>query len=327
MSIPKSQDTIFVTGATGSFGSEFCRLMLATTDAKLRAYSRGEHTQALLAEALRCPERVSYIIGDVRDGPHLARAMHGATHVVHAAALKVVPKGEVNTREFVKTNVAGTENVVDAAIANGVPRSLLISSDKAVSPLNAYGTCKRLAEYSFLEGNHRGATVGCRFASVRGGNIFASNGSVARKWKVAREEGWPLIVCGENVTRFHLLLADWLAFCRRALDECHGGEIFIPRALAWRLDDLALAFGSPLDWNVQPLRPGDKPNELLYCAEEAHRVKDIGWAYVLEPPIELRQVWNYQPWDGVPVTPGLAYSSDRVARLSVDALRALVEAL
>jgi UDP-N-acetylglucosamine 4,6-dehydratase len=319
--------TIFLTGATGSFGSEFCRLMLSTTDAKLRAYSRGEHTQALLADALRCPERVSYIIGDVRDGPHLARAMHGSSHVVHAAALKVVPKGEVNTREFVKTNVLGTENVVDAAITNGVPRSLLISSDKAVSPLNAYGTCKRLAEYAFLEGNHSAATVGSRFASVRGGNIFASNGSVARKWKVAKEEGWPLIVHGESVTRFHLLMDYWLEFCRLALDEMHGGEIFIPKATAWELSDLAAAFDSPLPANVQPLRPGDKPHEMLYCAEEAHRVKDCGWCFVLEPPEELRQVWNYQPWDGAPVVPSVAYSSDRAPRLSVDELRALASTL
>jgi UDP-N-acetylglucosamine 4,6-dehydratase len=134
-------------------------------------------------------------------------------------------------------------------------------------------------------------------------------------------------VSGPGTSRFHLPMAEWLAFGWRALDEMHGGEIFLPKCRAWVLDDLATAFDNPAGVNRQARRPADKQDELLYSLEESYRVQDIGWAFVIEPPEEVCAVWNYRPWGGANVAGGVPYSSGQAERVGLGELRQLVSEL
>ena len=321
-------ETVLITGATGSYGRAFARYLLDTTTAHVRLFSRDEHKQADLARIIPPGPRVTYIIGDVRDRERLAIAAEGCTAIAHGAALKTVPAGERQADEFVKTNIVGTQNVIWAALACRVPHSLLISSDKACNPLNHYGKTKAVAEGLIVQANSLGVARGCRFATVRGGNVWASRGSVAQVWCLARDEARPIPFYsdGQTVTRFHLEMAAWCAFGWRALTEMHGGEIFVPKVRAWALADLAAAFSGPQEH--LRLRAGDKAAEMLITADEAARTVDAGWAYIIEPSGEITQVWDYTPWQGWrPPADGWAYTSDTVERLGAAELAELVQGL
>jgi UDP-N-acetylglucosamine 4,6-dehydratase len=313
---------IVITGGTGSYGTALARYLLAHTPARVRIYSRGEHRQNEMAAAFDHNPRLTFIIGDVRDARKLRQAADGCRAIVHAAALKAVGNGEANADEFAATNIDGTRNVIDAALEARVPRTLLISSDKSVQAVNLYGATKAVSEKLITQANKLGVTRGCAFASIRGGNIWLSQGSVGVLWREAVRAGRPVVVNGPDATRFHLLMPAWIALGWRVLGAMHGGEIFIPKAPAWRLGDLAEAF-APGAWVPGEARPGDKLHETLIPASEAPRTVDAGGVYVIQPHAALCDVWNYQPWDCPPVPPEFVYASDRAARLSLDELKEL----
>ena len=278
-----------------------------------------------MAASLPPGPRMTYIIGDVRDRARLRRAFDGASIVVHAAALKTVPAGERHVSEFKQTNIDGTENVVNAAIDCGVGRSLFISSDKACQPVNEYGKCKAVGEGLFIQGNALGVSRGCRFAVVRGGNVWGSNGSVLTKWGECRAAGLPITVAGPETTRFHLPMDSWIDFCHHAVESMTGGEIFIPKARAWRLGDLAEAYAAPT--LTLGARGGDKLHETLIGTNESPRAIDAGWAFIIEPSPNLREVWNYKPHAGLSVDwlyIGATYTSDTADRMTIDELRELL---
>lgn len=314
---------ILITGGTGSFGSAFLEYLLAETPYRVRIFSRGEHRQEALAERFPPGSRVTYLLGDVRDYNRMLEVCAGADWVVHAAALKTIPAGEQQAQEFVRTNVDGTQNVVRAAVAAGVRRILFISSDKAVYPINHYGKTKAVAEGMCIQANLLAGHRDCRLAVVRGGNVWGSQGSVGVRWHAQREAGKPLSVYEPDATRFHLPMDYWLAFCWRALSEMHGGEIFVPKLKAWRVGDLAEAF-AVAGVDIHGRRNGDKLNELLIPVEESGRVVDVGWAYVVQPPHDIRAVWNYEPWTGWSPPMGWRYGSDLAERMTLDELKALV---
>lgn len=332
---------LLLTGGTGSFGRAFADFLLKnTTDIRLRIFSRDEHKQDAMAAELPPGERITYILGDVRDVERLKRASDGADAIVHAAALKRVPQGERHADEFTKTNVQGTANVIGAALAAGVRRSLFISSDKAVSAFNTYGKTKAVGEALFIHANELGVSRGCRFAVARGGNVWGSRGSVVEIWRERAARGETLVITDPDATRFCLPMSDWTAFCWRALTELRGGEIFTPKLSAWRLGDLAYAIGKiPITSSVHPSlgghgdaykvigsRSGDKRNECLISYEESGRAVDAGFAYIVEPSPDLRAVWNYQPWPGQVCDwahLGAAYSSDGTMRMSIEELSAM----
>lgn len=316
---------VLLTGGTGSFGQAFTDFLLANTRAHVRILSRDEHKQADMA--LRCPPgpRLTYILGDIRSLGKVEQAAEGCSHIVHAAALKTVPAGERYPDEFMATNVAGTHNVVRAALSARVPRTLFISSDKATAASNTYGKSKAAAESLVIQGNSLGVVAGSRFAVVRGGNVWGSRASVALVWRAALAAGAPIRVFGERATRFHMPMPFWTAFCWRVLGEMHGGEIFVPKVRAWALADLAAAFGGAVD--LLPPRAGDKSHEQLVSSEEAARAVDVGWGWVVQPPEPFREIWNYEPWLGEPMSGAGAYSSDVAERMDPAELRALVAAL
>lgn len=314
---------IAVTGGTGSFGAAFTKFLLCLPrPPRIRIYSRDEHKQEVLARELN-DDRVTFILGDIRDGDRLRRALDGCDALVHAAALKVVGQGERHVAEFVDVNVTGTQRVMDAAIDARVASSILISSDKAVMPINLYGTTKAVAERLFIYANRIAVSRGLTFSAARGGNVWGSRGSVVEAWRTCRSSGRPLDVYGPDTTRFHLPMSDWTAFVWRALSAQHGGEVFIPKVRAWRLGDLAEAFG--VDWVNNGRRNGDKDHEMLIAPHEVQRTTSIDWAYVVEPPSDLRSVWNYVPYCiGAPSLCD-SYRSDTTDRLTVDELRRLID--
>lgn len=313
-------ETIVITGGTGSFGSAFARFLLARTPARIRILSRDEHKQSALQRELPSSSRLTYILADVREPGRLRQAFDGASSIVHAAALKTVPQGERHADEFARTNIDGSRNVIAAALEARVPNAILISSDKACQPINTYGATKRVAESLFVQANAMGVTRDCRFSVVRGGNVWASNGSVATVWRDMLAAGQQPVVAGAGATRFHLEMPDWTAFVWRALRSMRGGEIFVPVPPAWRLGDLAEA-AAPGRWLEIGRRDGDKEHETLVGADEAPRTVTTDWSLVIEPPEALRQVWNYGSWDGAPIR--TAFSSDRARRMSMEELRAL----
>ena len=319
-------NTILITGATGSFGTAMTEYLLSKPGPKIRVFSRDEHKHERLRQRHGGDPRVTHIVGDVRDRRRLADACHGADAVIHAAALKVVGYGEAHFKEFAMTNIGGSENVIGAALECDVPRTLLISTDKAVEPINGYGLTKAAAERLFVEANQRGASRRCHFSIVRGGNVWNTAGSVSEAWREQAlgriDQGQDVEITDAQATRFHLALPEWTRFVEAALDDMHGGEIFVPKCRAWRLSELALAFGAGSSAHVG-LRPGEKMHERLVAKAERDRTLDIGWAYVVEPPTLLCEVWGYRPHRGEPVGPDFDYTSRLAERVPFGELQEL----
>ena len=264
------RDSIVVlTGGTGSFGQGFVRLLLQQPDVKMvRIFSRNEHSQRAMLSWCP-PDRVSFYIGDIRDRDRLRRAMDGAHVVVHAAALKQAPLGEVEGGEFIRTNVIGSENVIEAARDCHLEKALLISSDKAVEPLNLYGGTKMLAEKLFLQADRMRGTFPTRFACTRYGNVAGTAGSVIPMF-LGLKPGEPTPITDPECTRFWISLEDANNFVLWAVRNMRGGEVFIPRSPAVRLADLATAIrpGEPI--KIIGLRAGEKKHEVLNIEGERY---------------------------------------------------------
>lgn len=315
---------VAITGGTGALGTQLVSDWLADGVDSIRVLSRDEHKQARMRDRFGA-DRVRYFLADVRDRDRLADILWGCDVVIHAAALKRVDDSPYNIGEHRKTNIEGTVNVISAAIAAGVDRVITVSSDKAVSPSNAYGASKMWAELETVQANSRSIPRGGpRLACIRYGNVFGSTGSVAEVWRAAVEQGKPIMVTDHRVTRFHLTLPEASAFVRQALRRMIGGEIFIPKLPAWRIIDLAEAF---LDAGAEIAPPsgrrpgGEKLSEALLNEEEATRTLDDGWAYVVTPH---GKTWNTERYPGEPVPETFRYDSNNPVRfLSVQELRAL----
>ena len=325
MTLNKSDNTdgcVVITGGTGSFGQSFTRYLLANTDAKIRIISRDEAKQEQMQREFS-DSRLTFILCDVRDFRKLISAIDGATIIVHAAALKRVSTGERQADEFTKTNVDGTANVVDAVLLAGTPRTMFISSDKAVQPFNAYGKSKALAESLVIQANARGARRKVRFAVVRGGNVWGSRGSVIDVWRELVRTQKPITISNRSVTRFHLPMEAWCAFVWRSIIEMRGGEIFIPKLRAWKLSDLVSAFirahaneaGEPYPYSVIGALDGDKLHEMLIAPSEIFRTVEADWCYLIEPPGAICDVWEYVPHEGQPLWDGFEYTSERASRM------------
>ena len=312
---------LLLTGATGSFGGALIRRLLAENRAeKIVAFARSEHRLAALAEALEHPRELSLMVGDVRDAERVDEALVRIDTVAHAAALKRTDAINHDPWEIMRTNFEGTRNVVRAAIARHVPRVLILSSDKASSPVTMYGVSKAAAEFYATHANTWGHP-NVRIASVRWGNVMGSTGSVVHIWRRQVARGEPMALTDERMNRFWITMPEAVSFALMALEVMHGGEILIPDLPAARLVDLAeaLAPGHPVKL-VGPRACGEKLTEALSSDDEtprAARVPELG--YVMAPTIAL---WPYRPWHGEAVRS--AVRSDGVRQLSVTELRALL---
>ena len=283
---------ILVTGGTGSIGSEIVRNLLRYNPASIRVYSRGESEIFDLQHALASHTNVSYLVGDVRDKMRLAKAFKGIDYVFHTAALKHVPTCEHNPYEAVKTNVIGTENLIDLAVEEGVTKVISISTDKACNPSNVMGATKLLAERMVAAANLAHGNSNTIFASVRFGNVMASRGSVIPLFKKQIYRGGPITLTSPDMTRFMMTIPQAINLIFEATRIAQGGEIFILKMPALRMVDLAEVMIEELapaagynssDIGIELIgpRPGEKMYEQLLTHEESELVSEQNNMFVL----------------------------------------------
>jgi UDP-N-acetylglucosamine 4,6-dehydratase (inverting) len=301
--------SILVTGGTGSFGKSIIRHLLDEIDpARVVIFSRDELKQYECRNLFDNDSRLRWFIGDIRDRHRLNRAMHGVDHVVHAAALKQVDTAEYNPWEFVKTNIIGSQNVIEACIDAGVKKVVALSTDKASSPINLYGATKLTADKLFITGNHYAAAYPTRFSVVRYGNVMGSRGSVIPFFRKLGEAGESLPITDLRMTRFFITLPQAVKFVLDSFEMMDGGELYVPRIPSMKITDLAQAVVPGAAMHNSGLRPGEKLHEEMISAEEGRRALRIGDRYVLQPDLAS---WGYEPpSDGKPMPEGFRYTSD-----------------
>lgn len=302
---------ILITGGTGSFGKAFIRHALANLNPRrLVVFSRDELKQYEVRQLFGDDPRLRWFIGDVRDERRLARALYGVEYVVHAAALKQVDTAEYNPFEFVKTNVIGSQNVIEASIDAGVKKVVALSTDKASSPINLYGATKLTADKLFITGNHYAAAYETRFAVVRYGNVMGSRGSVIPFFRRLGAEGKPLPITDLRCTRFFITLEQAVEMVNDTFNLMQGGELLVPRIPSMKITDLAHAIVPGAELVDVGLRPGEKLHEEMISPEEGRRAVVIqgGKYYVIQPDIAS---WGYtSPADAISTPPDFSYRSN-----------------
>jgi UDP-N-acetylglucosamine 4,6-dehydratase len=304
-----TKQVILVTGGTGSFGRKFIELMLRDYHpAKLIVFSRDELKQHEMRVGGFDHPSLRYFIGDVRDLRRLRRAMHGVDVVVHAAALKQVPACEYNPMEAINTNILGSSNVVEAALDMSVNKVLALSTDKAVNPVNLYGTTKLAAEKLFVQSNAYAAGTATRFSCVRYGNVVGSRGSVIPIFIQQRENG-KLTITDDRMTRFWLTLEQGVSFVIRCMEQMLGGEVFVPKIPSMKILDLANVIAPEADVEIIGIRPGEKLHEVLIHEDEARSTIEMDDMFVVQPMTEL---WFGHDWQikGKPLPDGFRYASN-----------------
>lgn len=317
--------TVFITGGTGYFGRHFAEAVLDhTRETKIVIYSRGEEKHARMAEQFRRHrERLRFRLGDVRDRERLQLALWKADVVVAAAALKRVDDTARHPEELIKTNVLGIHNTLHAALEAGVGKVVIISSDKACLPANAYGATKFLAEQMAVAWNAisfaRRQIVSC----VRYGNVLGSTGSVLHTFRRAIRASEPMPLTDGEMTRFWMTVEQAVGFVCHVLRIMRGGEIFIPKIPAAPVSYLpaVLAQGAPVRYVAK--RPGgEKAHEVLLSEHETDRAVDLDDMYVLEPDWMLPA--QREPWKGRSLPEGFRYASDTAVQLRVEDLAQMV---
>lgn len=277
--------TVLVTGGTGTFGQALvARLIRENQIQKLIIFSRDEFKQHQMQQKTVDPhKKLRFFIGDVRDRERLERAFNGVDIVVHAAALKQVPATEYNPTEAIKTNINGSQNVIDAALDAHVEKVLLVSSDKAVQPINLYGATKLAAEKLFVAANvYRGDTNNTAFSVVRYGNVVGSRGSFVELLRTQRQTG-TITLTHEKMTRFWITIEKVMDVVLENLSLMQGGEIFVPKMGNMPVYDVVKMLTPECKIKVTGIRPGEKLHEVLITEYEAPRAHDIGYAYVIKP--------------------------------------------
>ncbi|MBL1263708.1 polysaccharide biosynthesis protein [Methylomicrobium sp. RS1] len=269
---------LMITGGTGSFGHTVLNRFLDTNVREIRIFSRDEKKQEDMRIAL-ANDKVKFYIGDVRDYTSVSEALTGVDYIFHAAALKQVPSCEFYPMEAVKTNVIGTENVLNAAIANGVKRVVVLSTDKAVYPINAMGISKAMAEKIMVARSRMIPETGTVVCATRYGNVMASRGSVIPLFVSQIRKGEPITVTDPNMTRFLMSLEDSVDLVLHAFEHARQGDIFVQKAPASTVADLAQAlkelFGSASPVKVIGTRHGEKLYESLISREEMAKAEDM----------------------------------------------------
>lgn len=323
-----SAKRILITGGTGSFGKKFVETVLRQNPAieRLVIYSRDELKQYEMEQTFSARNHpgIRYFLGDVRDQSRLMRALEGIDTVVHAAALKQVPAAEYNPMEFVKTNVLGAENIIEACIDCGVKRVVALSTDKACSPINLYGATKLCSDKLFIAANSIRGHHDIRFSVVRYGNVMGSRGSVIPFFLSKRPTG-VLPITHAEMTRFNITLEEGVKMVLDALEHAYGGEILVPKIPSYRITDLATAIGPECEHPIIGIRPGEKIHEEMISSADALCSVDAGSHYCILPPGSERIWKHYQAKGAKALEAGFCYNSGTNPDfLSVDQIRGLI---
>lgn len=319
--------TLMITGGTGSFGNTVLKRFLDTDVKEIRVFSRDEKKQEDMRILLN-NDKVKFYIGDVRDYASVSQAMVGVDYIFHAAALKQVPSCEFYPMEAVKTNVIGTENVLNAAIANNVSRVVVLSTDKAVYPINAMGISKAMAEKLVVAKSRIIPLSGPVICSTRYGNVMASRGSVIPLFIQQLKDSQDLTVTDPNMTRFLMSLEDSVDLVLHAFEHALQGDIFVQKAPSSTVADLAQAlkelFNSDVATKIIGTRHGEKLYESLISREEMAKAEDMGRYYRI--PADNRDL-NYKKYfvEGETEISALDdYTSHNTHRLDVPGIKSLL---
>ena len=266
-----------------------------------------------------------YFLGDVRDRDRLRRAFEHIDIIVHAAALKQVPAAEYNPMEFIKTNVLGAQNIIEAAIDAGVQRVVALSTDKACAPVNLYGASKLCSDKLFVAANQYAGGRHIRFSVVRYGNVMGSRGSVIPFFLKRRETG-VLPITHPEMTRFNITLRGGVKLVLRAVEHALGGEIFVPKIPSYRITDIAEAIGPNCEHPVVGIRPGEKIHEEMITDADAPMTVDLGDLFAILPTANERLIEKYLgELGGEMVDEGFRYNSGTNREfLAVDEIRDLI---
>lgn len=274
--------TVFVTGATGSFGKRFVKMVLANTNVKqLIVYSRDELKQFEMQQWATSP-KLKFVLGDVRDSYRLRRAMDGCDVVVHAAAMKQVPASENNPIEAIRTNVIGAENVINNAIECGVKKVIALSTDKACNPVNLYGATKLCSDKLFVAANGLVQNRSTKFAVVRYGNVIGSRGSVIPFFLNIKKSG-RVPITDPRMTRFMITLTQGVQFVLDSLERMEGGELFVPKIPTMNMMELKEAVAPDCQVDIIGIRPGEKIHEAMISVDDAPNTIEHSTYYVIQP--------------------------------------------
>ncbi|EMU6536799.1 polysaccharide biosynthesis protein [Escherichia albertii] len=319
--------TLMITGGTGSFGNTVLKRFLNTDVKQIIVFSRDEKKQEDMRIALSNP-KLKFIIGDTRDYESVYRAMNGVDYVFHAAALKQVPSCEFYPMEAVKTNVNGTENVLNAAIDRGVERVVLLSTDKAVYPINAMGISKAMAEKVLIAKARRQDDDKTIMCATRYGNVMASRGSVIPLFFEKIKLNKPLTVTDPNMTRFLMSLEDSVDLVLHAFKNGRQGDIFVQKAPACTIGDLTEAIKQLCNSNIETkiigTRHGEKLYESLVSREEMVKAEDMGRYYRI--PADNRDL-NYDKYiikGQIDINKLDDYTSHNTERLNIEQIKELL---
>lgn len=294
--------TILVTGGTGTIGSRLVAHLLTLAPKQIRVFSRDESKQYDLLEHLQHNPKVRFLIGDVRDRERLELALQGVDIVFHAAAMKHVPFCEYNPFETVKTNVLGSQNLIDAALKNNVAKVVAISTDKVVNPVGVMGTSKLMMEKLFVGANYYKGDMPTKFACVRFGNVTWARGSVLPLWKSQAVSSGAIRITDKQMTRFFMSQQDAVSLVFEAARLMRGGEVFVFKMPAIKILDLAKMFvkkyfpGQKIKLEITGKRAGEKQHEELIGTNEGEaEIFEDKKMFIIRPRVPIYSLKNQKP--------------------------------
>lgn len=317
---------VLITGGTGSLGTALTKKLLETNVDTVRIFSRDEWKQVKMQSEI-IDKRLRFFIGDVRDKERLSRALEDIDIVIHTAALKQVPVVEYNPFEAVKTNVLGTENLIETCLDKNVETVLGVGTDKAVSPLNTYGATKLLMERLFITANFYRGNHKIKFLTVRYGNVLGSRGSIVPTFINQIQNGKKITITDPEMTRFNITMNEATDLIFRALKNGSGGEIFIPKLKAYKVGDMKDAIleimKSKNETEIISVRSGEKYHESLIIVDELRNAFETDEDYIIisEQPHDKNIVKNKE---FKRITLKQQYSSDKVKLLTKEELKKIL---
>tara|TARA_B100000401_G_scaffold432116_1_gene369042 strand:+ start:256 stop:1245 length:990 start_codon:yes stop_codon:yes gene_type:complete len=302
--------SILITGGTGSFGKKFVEMTLNKFNPKkVVIFSRDEMKQWEMAKKYEDDDRVRFFIGDVRDKDRLWRALSEIDYVVHAAALKIVPKAEYDPFECIRTNINGAMNLIDIAIDRGVKRVVALSTDKACSPTNLYGATKLISDKVFISSNSYSANSNTRFSIVRYGNVMGSRGSVIPLFLNNKEKDvFP--ITDERMTRFMITLEEGVNMVWHAFEDMYGAEIYVKKIKSMKIIDIARAINPNAKFSIIGIRPGEKLHEQMIGIDDSPHTYEYDDYFKILPAINNWSIDEKRINNGKLVSPNFYYSSE-----------------
>ena len=320
--------SILITGGTGSFGKAFVKRLIESFPEvkKIIIFSRDELKQFEMAQTINTSTHkgIRYFLGDIRDSARLNRALEDVDYVIHAAALKQVPAAEYNPFEFIKTNIIGAQNLIDACLDNGVQKLIALSTDKAASPINLYGATKLCSDKLFVAANNITGKRDLNFSIVRYGNVMGSRGSVI-PFFLSKKSSGVLPITDKNMTRFNISLSEGVEMVLWALKNAKGGEIFVPKIPSYKITDVAKAIAPECDIEIIGIRPGEKLHEEMISMSDSINTVDLGKYFAILPS-DSKKIKDFyiNEKNAISVEKGFTYNSGtNLDFLSVDDLKEL----